>query len=132
VPRPDPVSHSNHRPEHTLSLGVLDLLVAAALVVLPVTPLMRHLGLPTAGCSALGPVIVAWGSAAVAALCGFMLIMSPRVGQLLTIALGALSLIPAIWLMNLSASHAFVMASLLAPAVAQGVIVALLRQRRPR
>lgn len=132
VPPPDPASHSNHHPDLTLSLGVLDLLVAAALVVLPFTPLTRHLGLPTAGCAALGPMIVAWGSAAMVALCGFMLIMSRRVGQLVTVALGALSLIPAIWLMNQSASHAFVMASLLVPAVAQGALVALLLLRKPR
>lgn len=127
------MSHSNRHHELALGLGVLDLLVAAALVVLPVSPLMRHLGLPTAGCAALGPVIVAWGSAAMVALCGFLLIRSPRVGPRITTALGALSVIPAIWLMNLSESHAFVMASLLVPAVAQGVLAApFLLVRRPR
>lgn len=108
--------------------------MATALALLPETPLPSTLGLPTTGWRGGGLVFLAWGAAAVVALCGLVLLLWPRFGRPVTLGLGLVSIVASLYVVTGlmgRESLGYVLASSfsLAPAVAQ-VVIGLLLPRR--
>ena len=88
-------------PSSTLArlLGLVDLLVAAGLAVVPESGLHELLGLPVAGCSlGMGVLFCAWGAGGVVAVCGLLLLTQPRFGARAALTLGILSGAGALWI----------------------------------
>ncbi len=117
-------------PSSTLArvLGLVDLLVAAGLAVVPESGLHEFLGLPVAGCSlGMGVLFCAWGAGVVVAVCGLLLLAQPRCGARAALTLGILSGAGALWISIQSAAGVtffglLSMLVVLVPAIGQAAI----------